>query len=249
MWTCTNLHVRPLLRLLILTLWQLGEAASSFFIVSFYFLTSEHFRTFMLPFLFSFRNINDATASALCFFVGLVASIGARVSRAWSFISYFVSSYPPRYLNFFSTYLSSYCGMTMWSMWLSLSSLVVSVFRWMYPLSLFLPAMAGITLVHFYCLWLGILLVFICGVPIRLWSPFHCYIFHHFLLVSGMVCLIMVVLLTRVCHCPQHRPHHPHNQVQPQLLGRAPPHVLVVLGLFEKCRWEICCHHTLLWYF
>ena len=90
---------------------------------------SVHARPFMLEFCVSFRNINNTTTSGLCFLFIFVAPTGANVYRTLSCGIYFVTAASPRLLNLFSPAFSSYCVMTMLSMWLSLSSSVRYVFK------------------------------------------------------------------------------------------------------------------------
>ena len=111
----------------------------------------------MSPFHFPFRNINDATTSALCFVVSLVAFTGKKVSRTCSWVSSFVTAALSHSLNLFIPVLSAYCVMTIWSMWSPLSSSVMSVLRWICPLSWFLPSMVGISLVTFSLFLVGYL--------------------------------------------------------------------------------------------
>ena len=107
----------------------LVEAVYSFIIVSRCFLTFSHARPFMVPFHISFRNVNHTTTSALCFFVSLVASTGKKVYDTFSCISAVVIAASPRFLKFLYLF-SAYCAMNMWSMWFSLFSSSMSVFRW-----------------------------------------------------------------------------------------------------------------------
>ena len=128
----------------------IGEAAASFFIVSWCFLTSAHERSFMYPPRFSFRNIGDATASVLYFLVSFVASTGAKVSRECSFVSYSVTDNSPRSLELLRPVFSAYCVMMMWIMQLSfLVSVILGavpyVFRWTCPLSQVYPLGWGLS--------------------------------------------------------------------------------------------------------
>ena len=63
-----------------------GEAAS------YCFLKSPQSRPFMYPLRFYFRNISDATASALCFLASLFASAGEKNYRTYICFSYFVTA-------------------------------------------------------------------------------------------------------------------------------------------------------------
>ena len=83
---------------------NLGEAASTFFIVSYSFFVST-FKSVHVSISLSFRNMNDATASALCLLVSLVSSTVATVSRTCSCVCSFVTSASPLSLNFRSPFL------------------------------------------------------------------------------------------------------------------------------------------------
>ena len=151
------------------------ESASSFLIVSRFFLSSIHARPFMSPFLFYFSNISDAFASALFLLVILVASTCAKFYRTFSCVSYFVTSNLPCPLDFLIPVFHSYCVLIMWSMWIYL-------FSWWY-LALFRLCSGGCSrfcdfyplrlVLSFYlvsCLWFCILqsVLLTCLVLIRL---------------------------------------------------------------------------------
>ena len=137
-----------------------GETVYSFFIISHCFLPSVRARPFMSPFQFSFRNINDATTSALYLLVSLVVSTGAKDYRTCSCVSYFVTDASPCSLYFIKPVFIAYCFMMMWIMknYRSPSvifSLAPSMFRWMCRMSLALPSRVGINLVTCFLVPVG----------------------------------------------------------------------------------------------
>ena len=77
-----------------------GEATSYLFIVSICFIKSAHAHTFMYLLRFYFRNIINATTSALWFFVSFAVSTEAKVYMKFICVSYFMTYSLPHSLNF-----------------------------------------------------------------------------------------------------------------------------------------------------
>ena len=97
-----------------------GDVAYSFLMYVRFLLTFAHALPFTFPFIFSFKNINEAISFCLIYLVISLGSWGMEVCILCRCESSFLTTFPPLATSSFSTLLRLYCVIMILKMKLSL---------------------------------------------------------------------------------------------------------------------------------